>query len=506
MKSPTPDSATKQINSSENTNYSSQQHANMKLNNSSSPNAPSNLIQPSQYQHYNSKFYKNRVPASHQPQQQQVQQNYSYHNDFTAPHNYYNQGYSSHQQQHQVYNSISQSNGNYQNYDINRDFNNNDLSEDEFETEALTKDQNPSSILDEDEEETEQINAYSNSVDSINNHSNNNRKSSMKRTNINSDDNQSNQSYSSSLSSTPFNTSLHDEINEHPEDYASPTEHTLLQKLSHTSMPEMDQQKAKESMLLLIQQHQSLQRAHPDANGLLNKVQQQTSPYANSFNAMNQQFFNKPGLETSGRYYVKQCDKPSEQQQQQLHHKVAGNSSSGLHQLLNRLSPSSSSSCSSTSSSAQNNIRGNKSSAGNNPLSGYASGNFANASESETAEQRLEISENAEQMERLKMQMQKYSGYKGGPYMVKGPAMNEEEAVDASLLFCLVCGDKASGRHYGVVSCEGCKGFFKRSVRKSVKYSCLSTNRCIVNKTMRNRCQSCRWQKCLTCGMKVEGN
>ena len=82
--------------------------------------------------------------------------------------------------------------------------------------------------------------------------------------------------------------------------------------------------------------------------------------------------------------------------------------------------------------------------------------------------------------------------------------VNDEE-VDTSLLFCIVCGDKASGRHYGVVSCEGCKGFFKRSVRKNVKYTCLGTNTCIVNKTMRNRCQACRWQKCVNSGMKVEG-
>ncbi|XP_075687950.1 nuclear receptor subfamily 2 group C member 2 [Rhinoderma darwinii] len=70
--------------------------------------------------------------------------------------------------------------------------------------------------------------------------------------------------------------------------------------------------------------------------------------------------------------------------------------------------------------------------------------------------------------------------------------------------YCVVCGDKASGRHYGAVSCEGCKGFFKRSVRKSLTYSCRSGQECVINKHHRNRCQFCRLKKCLEMGMKME--
>ncbi|XP_071332703.1 nuclear receptor subfamily 2 group C member 2 isoform X1 [Trachinotus anak] len=70
--------------------------------------------------------------------------------------------------------------------------------------------------------------------------------------------------------------------------------------------------------------------------------------------------------------------------------------------------------------------------------------------------------------------------------------------------YCVVCGDKASGRHYGAVSCEGCKGFFKRSVRKNLTYSCRSKEDCVINKHHRNRCQFCRLRKCLKMGMKTE--
>lgn len=63
----------------------------------------------------------------------------------------------------------------------------------------------------------------------------------------------------------------------------------------------------------------------------------------------------------------------------------------------------------------------------------------------------------------------------------------------------------SSGKHYGVYSCEGCKGFFKRTVRKDLTYTCRDNKDCVIDKRQRNRCQYCRYQKCLAMGMKREG-
>ncbi|UJR35881.1 hypothetical protein I4U23_028624 [Adineta vaga] len=69
---------------------------------------------------------------------------------------------------------------------------------------------------------------------------------------------------------------------------------------------------------------------------------------------------------------------------------------------------------------------------------------------------------------------------------------------------CVVCGDKSSGYHYGVSSCEGCKGFFRRSVQKNMTYQCHKDQNCEINKMTRNRCQYCRFQKCFSVGMSKE--
>nr|XP_027235173.1 vegetative cell wall protein gp1-like isoform X2 [Penaeus vannamei] len=73
---------------------------------------------------------------------------------------------------------------------------------------------------------------------------------------------------------------------------------------------------------------------------------------------------------------------------------------------------------------------------------------------------------------------------------------------------CRVCGDKASGKHYGVPSCDGCRGFFKRSIRryrnKTLDYVCKESGNCVVDVTRRNQCQACRFKKCLDVNMKKD--
>uniref|UniRef100_T1IWQ5 Photoreceptor-specific nuclear receptor n=1 Tax=Strigamia maritima TaxID=126957 RepID=T1IWQ5_STRMM len=88
-------------------------------------------------------------------------------------------------------------------------------------------------------------------------------------------------------------------------------------------------------------------------------------------------------------------------------------------------------------------------------------------------------------------------------------------------LTCVVCGDTSSGKHYGILACNGCSGFlnvafvasrhfFPLTLRRTAHTHCTKptlrrcqagTGSCIVDKAHRNQCQACRLKKCLQMGM-----
>ncbi|XP_019760699.1 nuclear hormone receptor FTZ-F1 isoform X4 [Dendroctonus ponderosae] len=101
-------------------------------------------------------------------------------------------------------------------------------------------------------------------------------------------------------------------------------------------------------------------------------------------------------------------------------------------------------------------------------------------------------------------------GIEMGPsFQISGPASSisggeisdTKEGIEE---LCPVCGDKVSGYHYGLLTCESCKGFFKRTVQNKKVYTCVADRNCHIDKTQRKRCPFCRFQKCLEVGMKLE--
>ncbi|KAL3104240.1 hypothetical protein niasHS_002267 [Heterodera schachtii] len=66
---------------------------------------------------------------------------------------------------------------------------------------------------------------------------------------------------------------------------------------------------------------------------------------------------------------------------------------------------------------------------------------------------------------------------------------------------CVVCGDIATGNHYSVASCNGCKTFFRRAIVNNRSFICMGNGNCPIDKGVRCACRACRLEKCLQVGM-----
>ncbi|XP_018318596.1 hormone receptor 4 isoform X2 [Agrilus planipennis] len=87
-----------------------------------------------------------------------------------------------------------------------------------------------------------------------------------------------------------------------------------------------------------------------------------------------------------------------------------------------------------------------------------------------------------------------------------GGAVTAEQTTEEEEqpMICMICEDKATGLHYGIITCEGCKGFFKRTVQNRRVYTCVADGNCEITKAQRNRCQYCRFKKCIEQGMVLQ--
>ncbi|XP_043188704.1 nuclear hormone receptor FTZ-F1-like isoform X2 [Amphibalanus amphitrite] len=92
-------------------------------------------------------------------------------------------------------------------------------------------------------------------------------------------------------------------------------------------------------------------------------------------------------------------------------------------------------------------------------------------------------------------------GGEHGQYSLHPELPDTKEGIEE---LCPVCGDKVSGYHYGLLTCESCKGFFKRTVQNKKAYTCVADKSCQIDKMQRKRCPYCRYQKCISVGMKLE--
>uniref|UniRef100_A0A671QLZ7 Vitamin D3 receptor A-like n=1 Tax=Sinocyclocheilus anshuiensis TaxID=1608454 RepID=A0A671QLZ7_9TELE len=90
------------------------------------------------------------------------------------------------------------------------------------------------------------------------------------------------------------------------------------------------------------------------------------------------------------------------------------------------------------------------------------------------------------------------------PMAVSTSATGQDEFDRNAPRICGVCGDKATGFHFNAMTCEGCKGFFRRSMKRKVSFTCPFNGNCTITKDNRRHCQACRLKRCVDIGMMKE--
>ncbi|CAO4378053.1 unnamed protein product [Caenorhabditis nigoni] len=73
---------------------------------------------------------------------------------------------------------------------------------------------------------------------------------------------------------------------------------------------------------------------------------------------------------------------------------------------------------------------------------------------------------------------------------------------------CQVCFGKATGHHYDVASCNGCKSFFRRVTIEKLVYKCDNHMRCYNDFKAGDKipkCRACRYKRCVDVGMNPLG-
>jgi len=73
-----------------------------------------------------------------------------------------------------------------------------------------------------------------------------------------------------------------------------------------------------------------------------------------------------------------------------------------------------------------------------------------------------------------------------------------------TIKYCGVCGDIAKSFHFGGLSCDSCKAFFRRSVQNDnyLNFQCAHQGCCVISLANRKSCQYCRMRGCFNIGME----